>query len=398
MGIEGLFKFLRDNNSGPLSLPPSEFSGARVAIDLNGIAFASYCAVYKSEVTGFDGDEVNREKVFYIWTKRMIDTLCFMFRNGMTPLIVVDGPHSEGKDAEINKRRDQFNKSKERAEKFEEYVSSLDIFEGATLENFNKIKNLRANLGRPSRRDFFRLGSILRCLGFPVLQAKNDAEALCCMLVQSGKADIVYSPDSDCLVYNVPVIITGQDKKEKNQKYTVYFKDKVLQDLGLGREKFTDLCIASGCDYNTSVKGYAIKTLYKLSKSLEDGQTLENKILEKGKETEQVKFSDCRRMFYETEVDTSLPDTLEEDMLEPCGNFEVSQPMDTISEDICSGDNWTKFLFVRSGEEPKLKKAFRSEGLVKKYHQAEVPTVSSSHVYCHEKSESQKVLEELLGF
>jgi flap endonuclease-1 len=107
--------------------------------------------------------------------------------------------------------------------------------------------------------------SLLKIFGFPVIQAKSEAEAQCAALNRAGKVFAVGSEDLDTLAYSAPMML----RRVKGKKDVIFEiqHSVVLQELGLSKEQFVDLCILCGSDYTDGIKGIGPATAYKFIKS-----------------------------------------------------------------------------------------------------------------------------------
>jgi intein/homing endonuclease len=74
----------------------------------------------------------------------------------------------------------------------------------------------------------------------------------CNYLVKNGLADATFSLDSDCVAYQVPVLINDVDISTGMCR-VVYFKD-LCEALELEPSEVTLFCILCGCDYNRHTK------------------------------------------------------------------------------------------------------------------------------------------------
>lgn len=157
-----------------------------------------------------------------------------------------------------------------------------------------KIKKLFIRTSSP--RPFMgKLYEFLANKGFDVRYAEHDAESYCCMLNKSGHVFAVYSEDSDCLPMGAKVWI----KKIKGRTMTIIQLDNILNEMSINYNRFIDLCIMSGCDYNTKPKpkqgrlslGVVRSYNLLLTKSLEDI------LQDKGYDFEGLNYKVCRNIF-----------------------------------------------------------------------------------------------------
>lgn len=95
--------------------------------------------------------------------------------------------------------------------------------------------------------------SIIESMGMRYYKAPGEAEKLCCALCCNGVVDAVLSEDTDVLAYGAPVLLSKIDYR-KDEITFVHFT-KILDQLDWSYDRFRDLCILLGCDYNKRKKG-----------------------------------------------------------------------------------------------------------------------------------------------
>lgn len=94
----------------------------------------------------------------------------------------------------------------------------------------------------------------VKVMGLVYIVSDTEAETLCSYLCLTGQVDAVLSEDSDVLAYGTPLLITKLNLY--NHTIVPLYLPRILEDLGLEKHEFKDLCILLGCDYNDRVKGY----------------------------------------------------------------------------------------------------------------------------------------------
>lgn len=99
------------------------------------------------------------------------------------------------------------------------------------------------------KQDAMRL---LQLMGFPVIEARAEAEAQCVQLVKEGKARAVASDDMDCLTFGAQTLVRGI-KTKKEPVIEINLKD-LLKELGMTMDEFVDFCILCGCDYCDAIE------------------------------------------------------------------------------------------------------------------------------------------------
>jgi 5'-3' exonuclease len=101
---------------------------------------------------------------------------------------------------------------------------------------------------------------ILDKISIQYIISKYDGEGLCCWLCRTGLVDAVYSSDGDNLAYGCSTLIISKTKF----KFTLIRLSNILELLDITYSQFLDLCIMSGCDYNTNIYNVGISKCYDL--------------------------------------------------------------------------------------------------------------------------------------
>ena len=105
---------------------------------------------------------------------------------------------------------------------------------------------------------------MLKLMGFPVLEAKAEAEAQCVQLLKEKIVSAVASDDMDCLTFGAETLIKGIRKK-KDPVTEINLKD-VLKELEMTMDQFIDFCILCGCDYCDAITNVGPITAFNLIK------------------------------------------------------------------------------------------------------------------------------------
>lgn len=101
---------------------------------------------------------------------------------------------------------------------------------------------------------------LLRALGYCVLQAEYDGEALCAYLSAQGVVDAVLSNDSDVFFFGATRVLF---RFTDDGAYLID-ADTLLQQMELTRAQFIELCLLCGTDFNASVRGIGFCRAYAL--------------------------------------------------------------------------------------------------------------------------------------
>ncbi|EDO06010.1 XPG I-region DNA excision repair family protein [Babesia bovis T2Bo] len=121
------------------------------------------------------------------------------------------------------------------------------------LEMENKISRMDRSQYRMDEWD--KVPALLDLFGVPFIVAPSEAEAQCAHLNNTGLCFGVISDDSDTLAF-------GAKRVFKNfysgNVFEVYVADRILHELGLGRNEIALLAILCGCDYTPGVRGIGV--------------------------------------------------------------------------------------------------------------------------------------------
>lgn len=316
MGINGINALIkRHAPEAFFSMPITKLSGKRIAIDGNNWMYTNMAIARKKVIrhTDVEVTEPNPIEIRREWFLSAIAFILGWLSNNITPVFVFDGRHPPEKDETKSKRRDQ------RVALRAEIDTLYAQMRGNTLEcPANIVDQLRKKLSNYNfigSEDFELFKMVIRGIGIPCLQAVGDGERLCSVLCAEHKVAAVFSVDTDNLVYGCPLLITkfsdvcSYDEYGNRVAHVDCVRlDKVLSGLNITHSMFVDLCIMSGCDYNTNMPGYAaIKSLNLLQKfgSIDD--------LPRNFNTECLKHIRCRELF-KYEPSDSL--TIKEDAID----------------------------------------------------------------------------------
>lgn len=94
--------------------------------------------------------------------------------------------------------------------------------------------------------------NMLKLMGFPVIEAKAEAEAQCVQLLKEKIVAAVASDDMDCLTFGADVLVKNIRTK-KDPIVEINLQD-VLKELGMTMPEFIDFCILCGCDYCDAIE------------------------------------------------------------------------------------------------------------------------------------------------
>lgn len=293
MGIKDFYKFLEEKykhlqQKDNITL----FSGKRIVVDVHGMIFKYTNRNLKiecSKLKNIAKEDVDKELLERLVTADFIRLVKTFYKHDIQPILIFDGEKIKDKTVELEKRKKQRNKAKDDLNTYIEEANKSDEISKDIRDKILKLK-INQSLNYDSIQVVF---SFLKNLGIPVYKSKTEAETTACMLVIDGKADAVYSEDSDCFAYLAPLVIR---KIENNSLVTYYKLDDILQALELTKEQFLDFCILCGTDFNERISKIGpVKSLSYIKKY----KNIENILNEELKEvdTSKLNYERCREIF-----------------------------------------------------------------------------------------------------
>lgn len=288
MGVTGLNEYLKKNHPEIYkSVHLSNFAFKKVCFDISSYIYR-YISAY--------GKENNK------WIEGFISLIMLFQKNRVYLIPIFDGKAPPEKNEERNSRREERDKGDIKVFQLEIDVSryketgyrSPDLIKcmrgllvkkynidleskhkrllGRTSgkaaseeeENFEDMKDddidiniemiedyltcRERNLFSVDTEDIMLLKGMCDQFKIPYLDAPDEAESLCNALVKSGKADITFSLDSDCIAYQVPTIINALNV-HTGICTMIYFND-ICEALELEGDQVRLFCILLRNDYN----------------------------------------------------------------------------------------------------------------------------------------------------
>ncbi|XP_063439030.1 flap endonuclease 1-like [Mytilus trossulus] len=295
MGILGLTKLLGDHAPGCMKEQEiKNYFGRKVAIDASMCIYQFLIAVRQdgSQLMNEDGETTSHLMGMFYRSIRMLE-------HGIKPVYVFDGKPPDMKSGELEKRKERREEAQKALEKAEEAGDEENI------EKFNR------RLVKVSKQHNEECKELLKLMGVPFIEAPGEAEAQCAVLVKAGKVYATGTEDMDALTFGTSVQLRNLTVAEARKLPIKEFHyQKVLEELGMNKDEFIDLCILLGCDYCESIRGIGPKRAYDLVKQHHSIEEI-LKHLDSKKYTvpEDWMFKEARRLFQEPEV--TDPETLD---------------------------------------------------------------------------------------
>jgi flap endonuclease-1 len=276
MGIKNLTATLRkqDQDSDPeqklfVERSFADLRGHWVAIDAFNVMYV-FMAIAHAQAT----DEVNvlaseperHLRAQHIWKRKLRDLLLRMADQGVAPFFVFDGESKQEKQRTVDERR----------EKKRQIIAQIEVLRAQLPAEFDletimthqaTVKRLRELLRQTTyltQEDITIFQRLLTAFGLPWVTAVGEGERLCASLCIYGYVISVLSSDSDSLAYGAPRVLIARG--ERSGTFEEVTLNAVLRRLGIDHRTFVDLCIMSGCDFNTNIPGIGVLKSLKLLK------------------------------------------------------------------------------------------------------------------------------------
>ena len=196
----------------------------------------------------------------------------FLLESRIKPIWVFDGKPPNEKTEILVERMNKINESEELMNDSLENSDFLSAFK-------YKVQSLR--ITEEMKKD----GELaVKLLGIPCIKSPGEAEAQCAYIANMKEIYGTISEDSDCLVFGSKKLIKGLNSKESIKKKAVEIDlEGVLKELDLNMEKFVDLCILCGNDYNQNITNLGAIGAYKFIRKYGDIETIIGEIEEKSR-------------------------------------------------------------------------------------------------------------------
>ncbi|XP_036058643.1 exonuclease 1 [Onychomys torridus] len=235
MGIQGLLQFVKEA-SEPVNV--KKYKGQAVAVD-------TYCWLHKGAIACAEklakGEPTDRYVGFCMKFVNML------LSHGVKPILVFDGCTLPSKKEVERSRRER---------------RQSNLLKGKQLLREGKVSEARDCFTRSVNITHAMAHKVIkaaRALGVDCLVAPYEADAQLAYLNKTGIAQAVITEDSDLLAFGCKKVILKMDQfgngLEVDQARLGMCKQ--LGDV-FTEEKFRYMCILSGCDYLSSLRGIGL--------------------------------------------------------------------------------------------------------------------------------------------
>lgn len=264
MGIENHATWLKTVTSH--NYPLYKFRGRRIGIDASiwvnankHVLHATFVKKLKDIVT----EDVNQFEVRKVLYRNFRLYINRYLSHSITPVFVFDGSAPEGKTETQRQRRANKQKRFDTITTLKAQLSMVPDYQRSP-EMLKELRDAMNHAAIINHEDFDDLKAILTEVGLPWIQARGEAEELGSSLCRRNRIAAFVSTDTDCIAHQCPLWIKEvysdkmRDSDTQQDVVTVklYIYRELLRDLKVTAEQMTDVCIISGCDYNTQIKRF----------------------------------------------------------------------------------------------------------------------------------------------
>jgi len=229
--------------------------GKKIAIDAFNVIFQFLAIIRGNDGTplkDYNGNVTSHLSGILYRTVNIIE-------KDIKPIFVFDGRPNPLKQAEIDRRRQI------RQEATKKYNEARDLGQVEEAAKFAQASSkLTSTMIEESKE-------LIKALGVPIVQAKQDGEAQAAYLVNNNHAWAVGSQDYDSLLFGAERIVRNlsQNRTKKVRSTTVKVDlewlnlPKILKSNKITHEQLVDIAILIGVDFYPGIEGIGAKTAFK---------------------------------------------------------------------------------------------------------------------------------------
>ena len=272
MGIKGLMKLIK--TFAPDSISDKDYSSyenMKLAIDMPLLIYKFVIAIRNR-----GQDLTNKQGKITSHIYGILNKFINMLKYGSIPVPVFDGEPPVIKKETLLDRKN----------KKEQALSKLHSLSDDSSDDKEKIKLYKRSyyITNEHYRD---IKTLIKLLGFVVVDAPQEADAQCAALNISGFVDGVVSEDMDTLVFGASTMIRNFSNRNSVIEIDL---NKLLSGFDISFDQFIDISIILGSDYCKCIKGISpvdVVNFYKktgnIKKFVEHLENINSSLIHSGK-------------------------------------------------------------------------------------------------------------------
>lgn len=218
MGVRHLNKYITSHCSGIQSIELASLSHKKIVIDTS-------IYLYKYKAT--DSLLYNMEKMLKLFSSLSI-----------CPIFVFDGKPPDLKQPTLDSRKE---KKKEAWEKYKELLKT---------QHESSLQYLKPQFTKVSKVDVYQVKTLMDSFGASYIDAPNEADEICAMLVLTNQVYACMSDDMDMFIYGCVRILRTINLD--SQSAILYNLESILTSMNMTLHEFRQVCVISGTDYYMS--------------------------------------------------------------------------------------------------------------------------------------------------
>ena len=229
MGIKNLNRFLRDNCSKKAITKKhlSYFKNKTVVIDTS-----IYLYKFASEGSLMES--------MYLF-------ISILKSYRITPLFIFDGKPPPEKNELLRQRKLEKKDAEQKYNALQAKLQSTNDNE-ESKEIIQEMDNLKRQMVKIRDEDIKNVKRLMDAYGVIYYDAPGEADRLCAYLLKNGKAWGCISDDMDMFLYGCKYVIRNVSLMNHTAIY--YDTDKILNELDMSENRFCEIMVLSGTDYN----------------------------------------------------------------------------------------------------------------------------------------------------
>jgi len=219
------------------------------------------------------------------YIKKFLHQILKFWENSITPVYIFDGTPPIEKHNTLKKRKMCRDKLKNDINNLENQVSDLNkcrndkILElgnnnnEKTKQEINelvtqiklvdgKLKKKTKSFIKITSKDINNCKKLFNLLDIKYIVSNSESDILCANLQRHHSVDCCISDDLDFLTHGCNYLLRNYNYRDDT--YTEYNLQIILQELNITYDQFIDICILCGCDYTSKISGIGPINAYKL--------------------------------------------------------------------------------------------------------------------------------------
>ena len=244
MGIKNFYKFVKQMSPRSIeSKHISYYSNKTLGIDANLLL---YRFLIKNINDNFNKNifEDNYES-FY---KQLLDVITYSYKYNIKLIFIFDGKSPDIKKETILERQSRRHKAQDKLKKINQELE-LELKQDPEIQ-----RKLSLNAVHLNGKIIQSVKDILKASGIQYINAPCEADSQCARLFKNNIIDGIVSSDFDILTFGGGKLIMNMFNNINNNTILEINLDKLLKNLKINNETFTDLCILMGSDYSDKPK------------------------------------------------------------------------------------------------------------------------------------------------